>query len=62
MNSIVRSQRATDHTLQNVSEVNRERYHLAAVSSVCDSTKHNALVTTCIKKLPVILKLRYEKL
>ena len=41
MYSLVQSQRATDHTLQNVSEVNRERSRLAAASSVCDSTKHN---------------------
>ena len=45
MYSLVRSQRATAHTLQNVSEVNRERSRLAAASSVCDSTKHNGLVT-----------------
>ena len=32
-------------TLQNVSEVNRERSRLAAATSVCDSTKHNGLVT-----------------
>ena len=32
-------------TLQNVSEVNRERSHLTAASSVYDSTKHNVLVT-----------------
>ena len=31
--------------LQNESEVNRERSRLAAASSVCDSTKHNSLVT-----------------
>ena len=31
--------------LQNVCGVNRERSHLAAASSVCDSTKPNALVT-----------------
>ena len=30
-------------TLQNVSEANRERYRLAAASSVCDSTKRNDL-------------------
>ena len=30
---------------QNVCEVNRERSRLAAASSVCDSTKHNGLVT-----------------
>ena len=34
-------------TSQNVSEVNRERSHLAAASSVCDSTEHNGLVTLC---------------
>ena len=45
MYSLVRSQRATAHTLQNVSEVNKERSRLAAASSVCDSTKHNSLVT-----------------
>ena len=43
MYSLVRSQSATAHTLQNVSEVNRAP--LAAASSVCDSTKHNGLVT-----------------
>ena len=32
-------------TLQNVNEVNREHSRLAAASSVCDSTKHNGLVT-----------------
>ena len=37
MYSLVRSQWATAHTLQNVSEVNRERSSLAAASSVCDS-------------------------
>ena len=42
---IVRSQRATARTLQNVSEVNREHSRLAAASSVCDSTKHKGLVT-----------------
>ena len=31
---------------QNVCEVNRERSRLSAASSVCDSTKHNGLVTT----------------
>ena len=31
---------------QNVCEVNRERSCLVATSSVCDSTKHNGLVTT----------------
>ena len=45
MYSFVQSQRATTHTLQNVSEVNRERSRLAAASSVCDSAKHNGLVT-----------------
>ena len=45
MYSLVRSQRATAHTLQNVSEVNRERSRLAAASSVCEPTKHNGLVT-----------------
>ena len=34
--------------LQNVSEVNRECSRLAAESSVCDSTKHNGLVTICL--------------
>ena len=46
MYSLVQSQRATDYTLQNVSEVNREPSRLAAASSVCDSTKHNGLVTS----------------
>ena len=41
---LVQSQRATARTLQNVSEVNRERSRLAAASGVCDSTKHNGLV------------------
>ena len=45
MHSLVRSQRATAHTLQNVREVNRERFRIAAVSSVCESTKHKGLVT-----------------
>ena len=45
MYSLVRSQRATAHTLQNVCEVNKERSRLAAASSVCDWTKHNGLVT-----------------
>ena len=45
MYSLVRSQRATAHTLQNVSDVNRECSRLAAASSVCDVTKHNGLVT-----------------
>ena len=45
MYSLVRSQRATAHTLQNVSDVNRECSRLAAASIVCDSTKHNGLVT-----------------
>ena len=50
---LVRSQRATSHTLQNVSEVNREHSHLGAASSVCDSTKHNGLVTLILAfKLP----------
>ena len=31
--------------LQNVNEVNRECSHLAAASSVCDSTYHNGLLT-----------------
>ena len=35
-------------TLLNVSEVNRERSRLAVASSVCDSTKHNGLVTVTI--------------
>ena len=48
MYSLVRSQRATTHTLQNVCEVNRERSRLAAASSVCNSTKHNGLVTPYI--------------
>ena len=30
---------------RNVCEVNRERSRLSAASSVCDSTKHNGLVT-----------------
>ena len=30
---------------QNVCEVNRERSRLAAASSVCETTKHNGLVT-----------------
>ena len=45
MYSLDRSQRATAHTLQNVSEVNRERSCLAGASSVCDSTKHNGIIT-----------------
>ena len=45
MYSLIRSQRATAITLQNVSDVNRERSPLAAASSVCDSTEHNGLVT-----------------
>ena len=48
MYSLVRSPRATAVTLQNVSDVNRERSRLAAASSVCDSTKHNGLVTSDI--------------
>ena len=36
---LVQSQRATARTLQNVSEVNRERSRLAAASGVCDWTK-----------------------
>ena len=37
---------------QNVCEVNGERSRLAAVSSVCDSTKQNGLVTVvCCRKL-----------
>ena len=43
MYSLVRSH--TSHTLQNVSDVNRERSHLAAESSLCDSTKHDGLTT-----------------
>ena len=35
-------------TLQNMSEVNRERSRLAAAYSVCDLTKHNGLVTQYI--------------
>ena len=35
-------------TLQNVNEVNREALSPQAASSVCDSTKHNGLVTTVI--------------
>ena len=54
MYSLVGSQRATAHTLQNVSEVNRERSRLVAASSVCDSTKHNGLVT-CASVAPIIL-------
>ena len=38
-------------TVQNVSEVNRKRSRLAAVSSVCDSTKHNGLVTTGLNRV-----------
>ena len=34
---------------QNVCEVNRERSRLSAASSLCDSTKHNGLVTKCSK-------------
>ena len=45
MYSLVRSQIATADTLQNVSNVNRERSRLAAASSICDLTKHNGLVT-----------------
>ena len=45
MYSLVQSQRATAHTLQSVSDVNRECSRPAAASSVCDSTKHNGLVT-----------------
>ena len=30
---------------QNVNEVNKERTGIAAASSVCDSTKHNGLIT-----------------
>ena len=43
---------------QNVCEVNRERSCLSAASSVCDSTKHNGLVTpdSCAGQRPVILK------
>ena len=37
---LVRSQRATAHTLQNVSDVNRECSRPAAASSICDSTRH----------------------
>ena len=39
MYSLIRSQRATAHTLQNVSDVNREPSCLAAASRVCDSTE-----------------------
>ena len=45
MYSLIQSQRATALTLHNVREVNREPSRLAAASSVCDSTKHNGLVT-----------------
>ena len=62
MYSLARSQRATAHTLQNVSEVNRERFRLAAASSICDSTKHNGLATICfngrISDPHFILKMR----
>ena len=34
-------------TLQNVNEVNREALSPKAASSVCDSTKHNGLITLC---------------
>ena len=56
MYSLVRSQRATAHTLQNVSDVNRERSRLAAVSRVCDSTKHNGLVTRVILLFYITVK------
>ena len=49
--SLVLSQRATAHTLQTVSEVNRERSRLAAASSVFDLTKHNGLVTICYETI-----------
>ena len=52
MYSLVQSQRATAHTLQNVSDVKRECSHLAAAFSVCDSTKHNGLVTVIAPPLP----------
>ena len=35
-------------TLQNGNEVNRETLPPQAASSVCDSTKHNGLVTVCL--------------
>ena len=50
MYSLVQSQRAIACTLQNVSEVNRECSHLAAASRVCDSTKHNGLVTPLVSQ------------
>ena len=53
MYSLVRSQRATAHTLQNVSEVNSERSRLAVASSACDSSKHNGLVTKVFGRLPL---------
>ena len=36
---------------QNVCEVNRKRFRLAAASSMCDSTKHNGLVTKGLTEL-----------
>ena len=42
---LVQSQYATAMLGQNVCGVNRERSCLAAAFSVCDSTKHNGLVT-----------------
>ena len=40
-------------TLQNVNEVNREALSPWAASSVCDSTKHNGLITICIGLTPL---------
>ena len=45
MYSFVQSQRASAVALQNVSSVNRKHFRLAAASVLCDSTKHNGLVT-----------------
>ena len=43
------------YSIQNVSEVNRERSRLGAASIVCDSTKHNGLITEgCHSKIHVI--------
>ena len=60
MYSLVRSQRATAVTLQNVSNVNRECSRLAAAFSVCDSTKHNGLVTYFIIKCPLEIIFSYK--
>ena len=48
--------------LQNESEVNRERSHLTAASSVYDLTKHNGLVTKSQTELRQILKVMTELL